>query len=77
MSITELCNERGRIKNDKKANSTKVIKIIDGKEQETSSSEILVGDIIRIKDDQLIPADCILLSSYENLAKQRRSTVKR
>ena len=77
MSITELCNERGRIKNDEKANSTKVIKIVDGKEEETFSSEILVGDIIRIFDDQLIPADCILLSSYENLAKQRRSTVKR
>ena len=39
--------------------------MVDGKEVETISKDIKVGDIIRVFDEEVIPADCILLSSYE------------
>ena len=43
--------------------------MVDGKETEITSQDIKVGDIIRIHDDEMIPADCILLSSYEHMAE--------
>ena len=51
--------------------------MVDGKETKIISSEIKVGDVLRIYDDEVVPADCILLSSYENMAQQRRSTLNK
>ena len=33
-------------------------------EIESRTDEIKVGDIIRVKDGEILPADCILLASY-------------
>ena len=38
---------------------------------------IQVGDIIQIKDGQTLPADCMILTSNEHRALQRRSTLKK
>ena len=65
LTISEFFLERGRQKNDKATNFKKVIRMVDGKEVETISKDIKVGDIIRVFDEEVIPADCILLTSYE------------
>ena len=36
------------------------------KEVTTQTQHIAVGDIIRIRDDEIIPADCVVLASYSN-----------
>ena len=36
---------------------------IEYKEIPIKSNEVKVGDILRIKDDEIIPADCVILTS--------------
>ena len=36
---------------------------IEYKEIPLKSGEVKVGDILRIKDDEIIPADCVILTS--------------
>ena len=67
-ALTEILAEKNRIKNDKARNSEIFKKMVNGQETDIICSEIKVGDILRIYDDQVIPADCILLSSYELMA---------
>ena len=67
-SLAQIIAEYYRIKSDKKTNSRIYKKIVDGEEVDIVCSAIGVGDILRIYDDEEIPADCILLSSYELMA---------
>ena len=34
------------------------------------TQQLQVGDLIRIKDDEIIPADCVVLASYSNEASE-------
>lgn len=63
-----------RYKNDKQVNQYPCTKIqwrganIEYVPAETQ--QLQVGDLIRIKDDEIIPADCVVLASYSNEAPE-------
>ena len=63
----ELVGECKRYKDDKKVNATPVTRLRseasgDGKQyEETTLADVQVGDIIRIKDGEQVPADCVLI----------------
>jgi len=51
--------------------------MIDEKEEPIIAKDIQVGDIIQILDGQILPADCMILTSNEHRALQRRSTLNK
>ena len=67
----ELVAEVRRRRYAKKVNNIKVKKIYRGKEltkeQDTISADLKVGDVIRIDNDCVIPADCLVLSTGDEL----------
>ena len=52
-----------RNKSDKKANSTPTKALRNGKFAEIRADEVIVGDIVLVKNDEIFPADLILLGS--------------
>ena len=64
--LKELIAEVKRWKNDKKANEIRYLRMAK-KDRSTfesvRSAELKVGDILELKDGDIIPADCLLLHS--------------
>jgi P-type E1-E2 ATPase len=52
-----------RNKADKKANSTKTEVLRGKKWEQVTASEVVVGDIVKVKNEETFPADLILIAS--------------
>ena len=61
--IRELIEDISRYKYDRKSNNRKILILKDGEFVTDVSSEINVGDIILINENEEFPCDCILLDS--------------
>lgn len=62
--IKELVNDLKRYYADKRENSLRVRKVISKDDiQFMKCCDVKVGDILAIKDNETVPADCILLST--------------
>ncbi|XP_040276086.1 phospholipid-transporting ATPase IC [Bufo bufo] len=64
-AIKDLADDISRHKMDNEINNRSCDVIKDGSFQKTKWKDIHVGDIVRIKKDEFIPADMLLLSSSE------------
>jgi len=60
--IKEAIVEVTRWKEDKKVNKTPCTRVCHlGKEETITLSDVKAGDILKIKDGEMIPADCVIL----------------
>ena len=59
--LRELIEEIKRRRNDQKINSSKVMVLWDLKFHETTWEKLKVGDMVLIQEDEIIPADLLLL----------------
>ena len=64
--IRELIEDFSRYKYDRKNNNRKVLILRDGEFVTDVSSEINVGDIILVNENEEFPCDCLLLNSSHN-----------
>eukprot|EP01029_Cantina_marsupialis_P021360 TRINITY_DN50_c1_g1_i4.p1 TRINITY_DN50_c1_g1~~TRINITY_DN50_c1_g1_i4.p1 ORF type:complete len:1122 (-),score=321.77 TRINITY_DN50_c1_g1_i4:384-3749(-) len=64
-AFKELMDDLGRRKADKMANERRYSVVRDGKVLEVMSSEIQVGDIVKMRENEEFPCDLILLSSSD------------
>lgn len=64
-AVKEGVDDYGRWRADREANSRPLIVVREGTEQRVSSQEVMVGDIIKITEDEEIPCDCVLLTSSD------------
>ncbi|XP_071989811.1 phospholipid-transporting ATPase IC-like [Engystomops pustulosus] len=64
-AIKDLADDISRHRMDKEINNRSCEVIKDGSFQKTKWRNLRVGDIVRIKKDEFIPADLLLLSSSE------------
>lgn len=48
----------------KKSDTTQVFVVRNGSQIEISSEDVVVGDIVQIKQGMMLPADCILTESF-------------
>lgn len=62
-AIKDLVDDLARHRMDKEINNRKCEVILDGRFQETKWRDIHVGDVVRLKKNDFIPADILLLSS--------------
>jgi magnesium-transporting ATPase (P-type) len=62
-AIKELFDDRRRAKADKKANETPVHIVRDGSVIDVFSQDIVVGDIVFLKENETIPSDLVILKS--------------
>uniref|UniRef100_A0A3Q2PDI7 Phospholipid-transporting ATPase n=1 Tax=Fundulus heteroclitus TaxID=8078 RepID=A0A3Q2PDI7_FUNHE len=62
-AIKDLVDDLARHRMDKEVNNRKCDVLLDGRFKETKWMDIQVGDIVRIKKNEFIPADILLLSS--------------
>ncbi|KAI3362567.1 hypothetical protein L3Q82_012274, partial [Scortum barcoo] len=62
-AIKDLVDDLARHRMDKEINNRKCEVLLDGRFQESKWRNIEVGDVIRIKKNEFIPADILLLSS--------------
>ncbi|XP_049594131.1 phospholipid-transporting ATPase IC [Syngnathus scovelli] len=62
-AIKDLVDDLARHKMDKEINNRKCEVLLDGRFQESKWRHIEVGDVIRLKKNDFIPADILLLSS--------------
>lgn len=49
---------------------------VEYKEIPLLSKDVKVGDILRIRDDEIIPADCVILTSYSALPERQAMKLK-
>jgi phospholipid-transporting ATPase len=61
--IREICEDFGRYKSDKQANQSKFICVQNGNVFTKSWKDLIVGDLMLLKREEVIPADILLLSS--------------
>jgi P-type E1-E2 ATPase len=61
--IREICEDFGRYKSDKQANQSKFICIQNGNVFTKSWKDLIVGDLMLLNREEVIPADILLLSS--------------
>ncbi len=66
--LKEAVDDTRRYRADQLANERSVSVLRDGAWRECKSEELLVGDIVRVSEDEEIPADFVLLKSAENEA---------
>ena len=66
--LVELFEEIKKWRNDSHLNNSKAIKVdtTTNKETEVKWSELLVGDIIKVNKNEMVPADILLLSTSTN-----------
>uniref|UniRef100_A0A8C5HAE1 Phospholipid-transporting ATPase n=1 Tax=Gouania willdenowi TaxID=441366 RepID=A0A8C5HAE1_GOUWI len=62
-AIKDLIDDLARHRMDKEINNRKCEVIMDGRFQDSKWRDIQVGDIVRLKKDDFVPADLLLLSS--------------
>ncbi|KAF3848749.1 hypothetical protein F7725_015246 [Dissostichus mawsoni] len=62
-AIKDLVDDLARHRMDKEINNRKSEVLLDGRFQETRWSNMQVGDVVRMKKNDFIPADILLLSS--------------
>ncbi|XP_010795862.1 phospholipid-transporting ATPase IC-like [Notothenia coriiceps] len=62
-AIKDLVDDLARHRMDKEINNRKSEVLLDGRFQEIKWSNIQVGDVVRMKKNDFIPADILLLSS--------------
>ncbi|KAI9519242.1 Phospholipid-transporting ATPase IC [Dissostichus eleginoides] len=62
-AIKDLVDDLARHRMDKEINNRKSEVLLDGRFQETKWSNMQVGDVVRMKKNDFIPADILLLSS--------------
>ncbi|XP_053196502.1 phospholipid-transporting ATPase IC [Scomber japonicus] len=62
-AIKDLVDDLARHRMDKEINNRKCEVLMDGRFQETKWRDIEVGDVVRLKKNDFIPADILLLSS--------------
>lgn len=65
-AIKEAYEDFLRHQEDRKTNSAKYYHLTDKNYEEYTSGEIEVGDIIKIQNNESVPADCVLLYSSES-----------
>lgn len=61
--VREVFEDIGRYKTDLKLNTTFVSKYSQGKWKKVNWKDVYVGDIIRIRENETIPADCLCLAT--------------
>lgn len=61
--IREAFEDIQRFKADLRINSNTTVRYHNGEWQRTDWKRILVGDILRLKEGELVPADCVCLAS--------------
>ena len=64
-AIKELLDDLGRRRRDKTANSRAHTVVRGGKEVGVTSEQILVGDIVKLVENEEVPCDIVLLASCE------------
>ena len=65
--LKEFLADYKRYKNDNKVNETKCHKLNEqGQIVVCRTDQIKVGDVLRIHDDEIIPADCVVLACYQD-----------
>ncbi|XP_027008475.2 phospholipid-transporting ATPase IC isoform X1 [Tachysurus fulvidraco] len=64
-AIKDLMDDLARHRLDKEINNRKCEVLLNGSFQETKWMDIQVGDVVRLKKNDFIPADILLLSSSE------------
>uniref|UniRef100_A0A8B9HSK9 Phospholipid-transporting ATPase n=1 Tax=Astyanax mexicanus TaxID=7994 RepID=A0A8B9HSK9_ASTMX len=64
-AIKDLVDDLARHRMDKEINNRKCEVLLDGRFQETRWMDIQVGDVVRLKKNDFIPADILLLSSTD------------
>uniref|UniRef100_A0A3B5QCU7 Phospholipid-transporting ATPase n=1 Tax=Xiphophorus maculatus TaxID=8083 RepID=A0A3B5QCU7_XIPMA len=64
-AIKDLIDDLARHRMDKEVNNRKCEVLLDGRFKESRWMDIQVGDVVRIKKNDFIPADILLLSSSE------------
>uniref|UniRef100_A0A7N6BQJ8 Phospholipid-transporting ATPase n=1 Tax=Anabas testudineus TaxID=64144 RepID=A0A7N6BQJ8_ANATE len=62
-AIKDLVDDLARHRMDKEINNRKCEVLLDGRFQESKWMDIQVGDVVRLKKNDFIPADILLLSS--------------
>ncbi|XP_028273801.1 phospholipid-transporting ATPase IC [Parambassis ranga] len=62
-AIKDLVDDLARHRMDKEINNRKCDVLLDGRFQESKWMDIQVGDVVRLKKNDFIPADILLLSS--------------
>ena len=67
--IKEFIGDHKRYKEDQKVNSLPAVKLVkeNGKyiEKHIQSQDVAVGDVLRVYDNQIVPADCVILSTQK------------
>ena len=56
-----------RWKQDNKVNGQVVTRVAGQQNEKVLSMELLVGDIILVQNDEMLPADCVLVSTDDPL----------
>ena len=73
--IFELIADIRRYNSDKKVNNQQVDILKEGETSvKTTSSKLKVGNIIKMNNGQMVPADCIVLSTQDHLGQCYIST---
>ncbi|KAL7376349.1 hypothetical protein ABVT39_006202 [Epinephelus coioides] len=62
-AVKDLVDDLARHRMDKEINNRKCEVLLDGRFQESKWRDIQVGDVVRMKKNEFIPADILLLSS--------------
>ena len=83
--IKELISDKKRAASDYQQNHARCTKIVidesvqhkvEYKEIKLAAHQVRVGDILRIRDDQVIPADCVILTSHSALPERQAIKLK-
>lgn len=81
----ELISDKKRAASDYRQNQARCTKIVidesvqhklEYKEIKLAAHQVRVGDILRIRDDQVIPADCVILTSHSALPERQAMKLK-
>ncbi|KAM5298460.1 phospholipid-transporting ATPase FetA-like [Ctenodactylus gundi] len=64
-AVKDAVDDLGRHQNDKKVNNRSVLLLANGRMEEDKWMNVQVGDIIKLKNNQPVTADILLLSSSE------------
>jgi phospholipid-transporting ATPase len=62
-AFREIIEDFGRYKSDKQANQSQFLCVDNGKVSQKSWKDLIVGDLMLLKKEEVIPADILLLSS--------------
>ena len=83
--IKERISDKKRAASDYQQNQVRCTKIVidesvqhkvEYKEIPLAAHQVRVGDILRIRDDQVIPADCVILTSHSALPERQAMKLK-